>query len=254
MRGTEKGTNAASIPAARECPPLAFDHVSFADGGRPVFEALSFSLDAGELACFTGSRCAGVKAFLRLASGNSRPASGEVRICGLPAECWSPAELAQHARLVVPSARLFIGCTVSEMLEAHIEPESANTNNGKSLARLALAQTGIAGAGNYYWSQLAPVERQSVQLSLLLARLWSLPESVRLVIVDDYLDAIPPQLAGLAFAALHDFTRQRKASVIATAHRVPLDEHPIDRVFLMHHDREFSCQAVNNEMPGQRVH
>ncbi len=64
---------------------IRFDHVSFAFGGRPVVDDLSFTLPDGGLLLLTGANGAGKSTVVRLVLGLLVPDSGTIEGAGRPA-------------------------------------------------------------------------------------------------------------------------------------------------------------------------
>lgn len=74
-------------------PLLAFDEVACDRGGRRLFEALSFRLEAGDALAVIGPNGIGKSSLVRLAAGLAEPAAGRI------ARCERTALLAEGAAL-----------------------------------------------------------------------------------------------------------------------------------------------------------
>jgi len=59
---------------------LAFDSVGCVRGGRPLFEHVSFALEAGGAVLVTGPNGVGKSSLIRIGAGLLRPASGQVTV------------------------------------------------------------------------------------------------------------------------------------------------------------------------------
>jgi zinc transport system ATP-binding protein len=69
-----------------DTPVLQFDSVSFAFDGVPVLEDVNLRIDRNESVCIVGPNGGGKTTLLRLALGQLRPATGQVRVLGGPPE------------------------------------------------------------------------------------------------------------------------------------------------------------------------
>lgn len=210
--------------------PLVFEQVTLQRDGRPMLGGVDFAVNAGEIACLPGVRCAGTAALLQLAAGNVAPSTGEVRICGLPPDYWPAPELARHVRVLAPRASLIIGATGAELLAG-----TAVSDASENLVRRALERAGITEPRDCNWNALCGEESRCVHAASLLVRLWSMPDDVRLVIVDGCLDGLPSSLALTALSALREFAMERGAGVLATLENIELAGDHADRMLMIHH-------------------
>lgn len=111
---------AAAVAAPRPdptAPALAFAGVSLAAPGssRPVLDALSFDLAAGECVAMTGRSGSGKSLVLALAAGLIAPDAGRVLLAGQPLADWPEADLRARLALLPQRAALMRG-TVFEAL------------------------------------------------------------------------------------------------------------------------------------------
>lgn len=153
-----------------EHPVLTFDAVAI--GGRPP---LNLAVHGGQVACLDSCSRQFTDRLLELMRG-CVPASGEVRLDGLPASCWPAAELHQRMRVLKPLACRVAGAAV----------------------RLPAR----------------PAELQRLRLAGVVAAVRSLPSATRCVVVDSLLDGLPAPLLDEGLAALRAFVASRRAAVL----------------------------------------
>ena len=97
-----------AIPLPRHCRSIEFRQVSFAyDGGVPVFQDLSFSVKAGEMAVFVGSTGAGKSTLLELIPRFYDVTGGAVFIDGIDVRKATLASLRKQISTVSQEVLLF---------------------------------------------------------------------------------------------------------------------------------------------------
>jgi iron complex transport system ATP-binding protein len=95
-------------------PLVVVEGVSFAYGPHPALAEVSMVARAGELVALLGPNGAGKSTLLRLAAGLLAPASGSVRVAGLPAHAAPRRALARVCALVPQEPRAPWPFTVRE--------------------------------------------------------------------------------------------------------------------------------------------
>ncbi len=97
-----------AIPLPRHCRSIEFRQVSFSyDGGVPVFQDLSFSVKAGEMAAFVGSTGAGKSTLLELIPRFYDVTGGAVFIDGIDVRKATLASLRKQISTVSQEVLLF---------------------------------------------------------------------------------------------------------------------------------------------------
>lgn len=133
---------------------IAFEQVSFAYESKKVLDALSFSLQTGELMAVMGESGCGKSTLLHLAAGLLKPQSGKI--------------LSDHNRIsyAFQEPRLFPWMTVRENLLAVLSKDRI-AKEAETVSRL-LEQVGLSNVETLYPSELSGGMKSRVSLARAL--------------------------------------------------------------------------------------
>ncbi len=145
-------------------------------GGRALFANVSFSLCAGEWMHLQGDNGAGKTSLLRLVSGLSPAAAGEVRWAGVPIrQC---AEV-YRAQMLYLGHTLSLKDDLSALENLQFEAAVSGEPLDEARARQGLATLGLRGREHLPLRVLSQGQKRRAALARLLttrARLWLLDE------------------------------------------------------------------------------
>ncbi len=145
-------------------------------GGRALFANVSFSLCAGEWMHLQGDNGAGKTSLLRLVSGLSPAAAGEVRWAGVPIrQC---AEV-YRAQMLYLGHTLSLKDDLSALENLQFEAAVSGEPLDETRARQGLATLGLRGREHLPLRVLSQGQKRRAALARLLttrARLWLLDE------------------------------------------------------------------------------
>jgi heme exporter protein A len=153
---------------------LSASNLSCVRGDRSLFDGIDFEVGAGEWLHVRGANGCGKTSLLRLLAGLSKPAQGEIRWCGQPAN-----DDTYRGDL------LFLGhhAAVKEDLTALENLQLASSLDGEQLSRqeavAALRRFGLQGREDLPVRFLSAGQKRRVLLARLVtrkARLWVLDE------------------------------------------------------------------------------
>jgi heme exporter protein A len=153
---------------------LSASNLSCVRGDRALFDGIDFEVGAGEWLHVRGANGCGKTSLLRLLAGLSKPAQGEIRWCGEPAN-----DDTYRGDL------LFLGhhAAVKEDLTALENLQLASSLDGEQLSRqeavAALRRFGLQGREDLPVRFLSAGQKRRVLLARLVtrkARLWVLDE------------------------------------------------------------------------------
>lgn len=144
---------------------LAFEGVSYAVRGKQILEGISFSLEAGRIACLLGPSGCGKSTLLKLAAGVLRPRHGRILLDG--------QEVAGPRQFVPPEKRsvglmfqdfaLFPHMTALENVAFGLT--ALERGEARRVAMLALERVGLLALAGSYPVMLSGGEQQRVALA-----------------------------------------------------------------------------------------
>ena len=223
MEGRASAGAAPARPAPAEPPAepagaagLALEDLtqSMPEGGRILFEDVSFSVAPGERVALTGRSGCGKSTLLLIAAGLVAPCRGRVRVDGRPVEACPEAELRmvlgllpQRSALMSGSLREAVRLGAADLTDVQIRAVLEAVALGPVLDRLGGldAPLGEGGAG------LSGGERRRLALARVLARRPSV------LLLDEPMEGLDRATAEAVLAGIHDFLPH--AAVLVAAHR-----------------------------------
>jgi len=145
-------------------------------GGRALFANVSFSLCAGEWMHLQGDNGAGKTSLLRIVSGLSLAAAGEVRWDGVPTALCAEV---YRAEMLYLGHTLSLKDDLSALENLQFEAAVSGESLDEARALLGLAAVGLRGREHLPLRVLSQGQKRRAALARLLtsrARLWLLDE------------------------------------------------------------------------------
>ncbi|EFO30485.1 ABC transporter, CydDC-E family, permease/ATP-binding protein CydC [Roseibium sp. TrichSKD4] len=206
---------------------LVFENVvyRYPAAEEPVLTDLSFSVAASEVVALTGRSGCGKSTVSSLASGLLLPASGTIRLLGLPLQDWSEADLRAHVTVLSQRPYLFHGTIAKNLRIAN--PAASDEELWEALEAAALSDRGkesaqglqaIIGEGGLGFSGGEQRRLGLARAYLTTPKLW---------VLDELTEGLDPDTAEDVLARFFAFKGEaavlmiaHKASEIARADRV----------------------------------
>ena len=142
--------------------------------GQPLFPAIDLSLHEGEQVALIGANGSGKTTLFKTLTGNLKPISGHVELCGKPLENYAPNERAKLFSLVLTEKPDDLFLSVFDIVAAGRYPHSglmAKLNDKDYemiLSKLEL--TGVAHLVDRDFVSLSDGEKQKVMIAKALAQ------------------------------------------------------------------------------------
>jgi ABC-type protease/lipase transport system fused ATPase/permease subunit len=214
--------------------PVAVENLMHVIPGstRPVLNAVTFALQAGEILAVVGPTAAGKSTLARMLVGVWRPAAGTVRLDGAEVSLWNREEFGRYVGYLPQDIELFAG-TVTENIARFGEVVDEDV---LAAARLAGAHEMILGLPQGYETQvgdggayLSGGQRQRVALARAV---FGRPS---LVVLDEPNSNLDRE-GEAALAACLKRLKESGTTVIIISHRISAFGH-VDKVLHMREGR-----------------
>lgn len=223
-------------------PLVAFEDVGFAyprperrRAGRFAFEALSFTVEPGEMFGVIGPNSAGKTSLLRLLTRVLEPARGRIRLEGRSVADIPRRELARRVAVVPQDAPRPFPFTVEQLVLMGRYPHGPGrffeTDADAGVAREAMAATGTLALAPLPLDQLSGGERQRA----LLAR--ALAQEPRLLVLDEPTSHLDLRYQAETAELLRGLNRARGVTILLVSHDLNLAAELCDRLLLLHEGR-----------------
>jgi zinc/manganese transport system ATP-binding protein len=207
---------------------VALDRATIRIGGRTVLADASFSIEPGEFIGVLGPNGAGKTTLMRAILGLLLPSGGSVRVFGRAPERGDPAiGYLPQLRTVLPDLRVrgldFIASSLNGERWGLPTPSRAD----RIMIEKTLDAVGARELGNRPLSEMSGGERQR----LLLAQ--SLIGNPKLLLLDEPLISLDARHQEVAIDVIRQVCRERKITVLFSAHELNQLLSAIDRVLYL---------------------
>jgi len=202
---------------------------------RFAFEALTFSIETGEIFGVIGPNSAGKTSLLRLLTRVLEPARGEILVDGRPVARVAHWELARQVAVVPQEAPRPFPFTVEQLVlmgrYPHAPSRFFETETDAAVAREAMAATGTLALAALPLEQLSGGERQRAMLARALA------QEPRLLVLDEPTSHLDLRYQAETAELLRRLNRERGVTILLVSHDLNLAAELCDRLLLLHEGR-----------------
>tara|TARA_R110000868_G_scaffold179802_3_gene420146 strand:- start:44898 stop:45659 length:762 start_codon:yes stop_codon:yes gene_type:complete len=151
---------------------LQLKHLQLQLEHAAILNNVSADINAGELVVVLGPNGAGKSSFLKVASGELSPDSGEVNYCSQPMRDWSLLAKAKQCAVLAQNQLLDFPFTASEVVALGRTPHDTGLLIDNGIIKEALNLMGVGQLRHQPYTQLSGGEKQRVQLARVLAQVW----------------------------------------------------------------------------------
>ena len=170
-------------------PAIEASGVRFEIGGKRLVDDVSLVIPPGRMVGILGPNGAGKSTFLKLVTGELKPAAGQIFFDGIPLGQTHPALLARRRAVVPQSSQLTFSFSALEvvMLGASV-PGFGLPRDHSRAAEWALDRVGLTYVAERKYTDLSGGERQRVHIARAMCQLATAPPSpgeTLLLLVDE---------------------------------------------------------------------
>jgi len=215
---------------------LELERVSFAysaPAGRRAFalSEVSLSLSAGEMVGVIGPNSSGKTTLIRLLTRVLEPATGEIRLEGVPVGRLARTDLARRVGVVPQSAPAECPFNVGELVLMGRYPHGPGryfeSRQDHATARAAMEATGVLELADLPLDQLSGGERQRAFIARALA------QEPRLLVLDEPTAHLDLRYQVEVASLLRRLNRERGIAILLVSHDLNLAGEVCDRLMLL---------------------
>jgi len=199
---------------------LQLDAIVLRAGARTLVDALTQSIEAGEVWCIAGPNGAGKTTLINVLAGLAKAASGSVSLDGRALASWRAADLARARALMPQAAHDAFGATVLDTVLLNRFPHLAGwgweSEEDRAAARAALDTLGLASLASRDVLTLSGGERQRVALAAVLC------QNAPLLLLDEPLSHLDLHHQIDCLNALVKAARDERRAVVLSCHDLNL--------------------------------
>lgn len=199
---------------------------------RDALAGVSLTLDTGEFVAVLGPNGSGKTTLLRVALGAARPATGEVRVAGRPAETWDPRELARVVGVVPQREESAFPLRVRDAVllgrYPHLSPWAPARAADHAAVDRALRACDARDLADRWLATLSGGEYQRIRLARALA------QEPRLLVLDEPTASLDLRHEMELFERARSLAAPGGLAVLVITHHVNLATRFADRVLLLH--------------------
>ena len=202
---------------------------------RFAFDAVSFTVEVGEIFGIIGPNSAGKTSLLRLITRVLTPARGDIVLDGRPVRALAHWELAREVAVVPQEAPRPFPFSVEQLVMMGRFPHGPGrffeTVEDVAIAREAMAATETLPLAALPLEELSGGERQRAMLARALA------QRPRLLVLDEPTSHLDLRYQAETAELLRRLNRERGVTILLVSHDLNLAAELCDRLLLLHEGR-----------------
>ena len=175
-----------------------------------ALENLSLESEPGELLVLLGPSGAGKTTTLGLIAGLLKPTTGDIRFDGMSVLGLPPER--RRAVMMLQSPSLFPYMSIADNAAFALRMQGVGASRARGLANDLLTEVGLPGVGNHRPAELSGGEQQRVAL------VRALLADPRLLLLDEPLANLDPEMRREMRGLITDFQRERSITTIFVTH------------------------------------
>lgn len=210
---------------------LIANNLVFQCGQRTLINDVSLNINAGEIVIIIGPNGAGKSTLLRLLTGYQAPSSGECLLLNQPLLQWENRDLAKIRTVMRQHSQLSFPFKVKEVVAMGRAPYGKA--NLKQAIMQVMQQTDCLSLADRDYRSLSGGEQQRVQLARVLAQLWQVNKTEKLLFLDEPTSALDLYHQQHTLRLLKKLAVEQRLAVCCVLHDLNLAALYADRVLLL---------------------
>lgn len=161
--------------------------IGYCVGTSSLLAGINFRAEAGKVSAIIGANGSGKTTLLRLLAGLSVPTAGHVSIAGVPAQRFSPAELAKRRAVVTQTLDAGIQFSVADFIAfgGYVYQTSVSASKLKSVLNDVIADYDLDGFRHRELATLSGGEQQRAAMAKAVYQLRLSDEPERFILLDE---------------------------------------------------------------------
>jgi len=212
---------------------LKIDALTKVFGGLKALDAVSLSVEEGEIHGLMGANGAGKTTLFSIVAGNQRPTSGSIQFAGAAIDRLRPDQICRKGiARTFQIVRPFAGLTVHDNVETAMLfgcAERLTAAERSARIEAILTECGLGGQGD----QIAASLTLSARKRLEVAR--ALGTAPRLLLLDEVMAGLTPTEVADMIAALRRVKESHGLTILIIEHVMSALNQMSDRITVLHH-------------------
>lgn len=208
--------------------------ISYRVGQKVLLHPTSVAFAPGKFHVIMGANGAGKSTLLKLLSGDQAPTSGAVFLNDTPLSAYSKKKLAKKRAVLSQHYHLAFPILVEEIVMMGRYPffEANPSPDDRAVCQKAMAMMEVEGLARRDYTTLSGGEGQKVQMSRVLAQIWSEEGEEKLLFLDEPVSHLDVRYQYQLMRIAREFL-QRQTTVIAVLHDINLALSFADQILFM---------------------
>lgn len=231
-------------------PAIACHHVAFSYGKEEVIRDMSFTINEGDYVGIIGQNGAGKSTLIKLLINILKPDKGEIEIFGTPIQkfiAWDTiGYVPQHTPLLTHAMPITVEEAVATGRTTRRTYLHSRTAADTHAISNALDHAGIADIRHRTLQSLSGGQKQRVVIARALA------EEPRLLILDEPVVGIDPEMQHAFYQLLQKIRTQRPITLILVSHDLDVVMHEADYIMCL--NQGALCHDTTAELERMKKH
>ena len=222
---------------------LIAENISYDIAGVDLVKDISLTVKPGEVLAIIGPNGAGKSTFLKLLSGELRPAAGSITLEEVDLHKWSKLDYARKRAVMPQSTVIAFPFTVFEVVLLGRSPHirGVEDERDQTIALAAMQMTEVKELAMRYYDTLSGGEKQRVQFARVLSQIWDDERILtRYLFLDEPVAGMDPAHQHEALKIAREFSR-RQVGVLVVLHDINLAAMYADRIAVFNDGNLYHC-------------